>query len=38
MKKYITIWLLFICSSLGVLADDLITVTGNIRDEFGEPV
>ena len=38
MKKYITIWLLFICSSLGVLADDLITVTGNIRDEFGEPL
>lgn len=24
--------------SLGVLADDLITVTGNIRDEFGEPL
>lgn len=38
MKKYITIWLLFICSSLEVLADDLITVTGNIRDEFGEPL
>lgn len=38
MKRYIAIWLLLICSSLGVFADDLITVTGNIRDEFGEPL
>lgn len=38
MKKQFTIWLLFLCSSLGAFADDLITVTGNIKDELNQPL
>ena len=38
MKKQITIWLLMICCSLGAFADDVITVTGNIKDENDQPL
>lgn len=38
MKNLFAIWLLFICSSLGAFADDLITVTGNIKDETDQPL
>lgn len=39
MKKRITIWLFLLCCTLGAFAqDDVITVTGNVKDELGEPL
>lgn len=38
MKKQFTIWILLLFCSLGAFADDMITVTGTIRDELGQPL
>lgn len=38
MKKQFTILLLLLCCSLGAFADDVITVTGNIKDELNQPL
>lgn len=38
MKRVYAIYLLLLCYSLSIWADDVIIVTGNIRDELNEPL
>lgn len=38
MRRYLTVWLLLLCSLVGYADNDLIVVTGNVKDETGEPL
>ena len=38
IEKYLTVWLLLLCSLVGYADNDLIVVTGNVKDETGEPL